>query len=438
MRQAEITIMLPPATETTAGDIEARTYPLAIQATGSTDMVRLDGVSIVPSSGVAEVWVSGGGGVSRRQIVERETMIPQAAGSPFRPLDIALVNLNPDAAVQLVVTLSIFDRQSGYGGGARFQGANPFGTDGVREPNYSDQAGTQVVQCQGSGFVAWMVTNAATVTRTIREITGRTRILSPTGTGTIPVGGDVIVSFIVKKDGVILEANADTLDIVSGVFSVDVPTAGTARLLSLAADAIATAMIQNGAVTEPKLGAGAVTSSKIAADAVGASHIAADAIDAGHIDAGAVGTSELANTSVTTAKLADGAVTPAKLANPAPHMWASPVSSGLASGTMASATLISLPAGTYQLFAMMALGGQGSGGLVDGDIELNRPGMARWSWDRVRYEHGVDTSHVVMAFTTGYVHGGGHMAFSGSFAHVAGSTFDSTNGYLMAQAWRTA
>lgn len=65
---------------------------------------------------------------------------------------------------------------------------------------------------------------------------------------------------------------------------------------------VAPSTLNNGAVTEAKIGTAAVTGSKIADGAVGPSKLAANA----------VGNGQLANAAVGTTKLAPGAVTPDK------------------------------------------------------------------------------------------------------------------------------
>lgn len=70
-----------------------------------------------------------------------------------------------------------------------------------------------------------------------------------------------------------------------------------------AKDTVATADIDNLAVTNGKLAADAVDGTKIADDAIDSEHIAADSIDAEHYAAGSVDTTALANASVTTPKI---------------------------------------------------------------------------------------------------------------------------------------
>lgn len=377
MRQAELTVMLPPAQADTIGNIVARTYPITISPKGGTDLIRLDGVSIAPVAGIAEVWVNGAGS-NRRQVVERKTAIPQATGSPFRPMQLTLVNLNTEASVQLVIELTVAGPVAGLGGAARFIGPNPEGTDGQAE-TLDDTAGDQYVACQGPGFDAWMTTNGPTVTRTIRDIIGRTRVLAPTGTGTIPTGEGSTVTIVLKKDGVVLEASMDTLDIDSDAFSMDAPTSGTIRLLGLSADAVGTAAIQDAAITAAKLALSP------------------------NIDPRVAGITALLNTGVTLGSV----------------QWA-----GLA-------------AGTYTVVGLASVGAEGSGGLVDVDIALTITGTANWAWDRVRYESGVDSSHLVIGVGT-YVHAGGNFDMSCQANYVSGATFFSKNGYLLGIIQRTA
>ena len=73
----------------------------------------------------------------------------------------------------------------------------------------------------------------------------------------------------------------------------------------IAADAVTSAKIADGAVIAAAIGADAVTNAKIANDAVDTENIADDAITAALIDDGAVGTAAIANSNVTLAKLAN-------------------------------------------------------------------------------------------------------------------------------------
>lgn len=262
MRQGELTIQLPPATMDTTGAIVARSYPLVIGCLPGSDGVRLDAVSIASLAGIIEVGVADHAGQARRQVVERSTAIPQAMADPFRPLSLTLTNLNPESAVQVSVQLAVLGPVGGIGGPARFAGGLPFGTNGRAETSYADTSGTASVTARGAGFVATLVTNGPVIHRSIRDITGQVRILSGSGTGTIPTSGSDTRVIIVKKDGVTLEASTDTLDLLSTVFNIDMPTIGTVRILGIAANSINTPELAPGAVDNAAIKAGAVTRDK--------------------------------------------------------------------------------------------------------------------------------------------------------------------------------
>lgn len=78
-------------------------------------------------------------------------------------------------------------------------------------------------------------------------------------------------------------------------------------------DQIPTAGLEDGAVTNVKLGADAVTGAKIADDAVDSEHIVDGAIDTVHIGDSQVTAGKLAADAVTTVKILDANVTEAKL-----------------------------------------------------------------------------------------------------------------------------
>lgn len=262
MRQGELTIQLPPATMDTTGAIVARSYPLVIGCLPGSDGVRLDAVSIASLAGIIEVGVADHAGQARRQVVERSTAIPQAMADPFRPLQLTLTNMNPESAVQVSVQVSVLGPAGGIGGPARFAGGQPFGTSGAAESDYSDTSGTASVTARGAGFVATLVTNGPVIQRNIRDITGQVRVLSGTGTGKIQTSGSDRHVIIVKKDGVVLESSTDTLDLLSTVFNIDMPTAGTVRILGIAANSIDTPELAPGAVDNAAIKAGAVTRDK--------------------------------------------------------------------------------------------------------------------------------------------------------------------------------
>lgn len=125
-----------------------------------------------------------------------------------------------------------------------------------------------------------------------------------------------------RERDLLVDAYNDSQDQIDALKSTTVP-------------AVSTAMIQNGAVTEPKIATGAVTNSKIGPDAVSGSQIAPDAISSRHIAAKSLNGTDIADKSITglniadstitggnivngeiaTAKIAESAVTAAKIAN---------------------------------------------------------------------------------------------------------------------------
>lgn len=100
--------------------------------------------------------------------------------------------------------------------------------------------------------------------------------------------------------------------------------AGAVDTSELATDAVTAAKIAAGAVGSDEIASNAVTATHIAANAVGASEIAtgavgsdeiaANAVTASEIATGAVGSDEIASSAVTEAKIASNAVTAAKIA----------------------------------------------------------------------------------------------------------------------------
>ena len=86
---------------------------------------------------------------------------------------------------------------------------------------------------------------------------------------------------------------------------------------AIATDAVTSAKIADGAVDAARLASNAVTSAKINNGAVTNSKLGDDSITAAKIDNGAVGTDALATDAVTQAKIADGAVNAARLADDA-------------------------------------------------------------------------------------------------------------------------
>jgi len=107
----------------------------------------------------------------------------------------------------------------------------------------------------------------------------------------------------------------------------------------IAASAVETAKINDAAVTTAKITDGNVTTAKIAADAVTGAKIADDAINSEHYTDGSIDTAHIADSQVTTAKIAADAITAAKIADAAvseEHLDPT-VISGLTDATIASA-----------------------------------------------------------------------------------------------------
>ncbi|HEY5798486.1 MAG TPA: hypothetical protein VIU82_26075, partial [Bosea sp. (in: a-proteobacteria)] len=100
--------------------------------------------------------------------------------------------------------------------------------------------------------------------------------------------------------------------------------------LAIGANSVGTVALQDGAVTEPKLGSLAVTTTKLAADAVT--------------------TAKILDANVTTAKLADDAVTNAKLAN----MAANTIKGSVLGGDPADLTAANIRTITGQKWALVA------------------------------------------------------------------------------------
>lgn len=272
----DLVLRLPPSLDNLNGTYTMRTYPLVIYARQGWDRVSLQGVEIVPNVGICEVWVSDAPGVEPRRhaTATGSTAVPQAAADPFRPLMLTFVNLNPDAYVDIVVRLAGFGSVSGLGSGygyARFQGPYPFGTSGAAETpaTLTNVSGQTVATAQGAAFTAYLTTDAAVTSRTIREITGQVRILSPSGTGTIETSGGGVMTIIVKQDGVVLEANANTLNLLSSMFSITNHPSQEINITGFAANAITSAAIAAGAISsDSQLGTGVVTAGKLADGAV--------------------------------------------------------------------------------------------------------------------------------------------------------------------------
>jgi len=82
----------------------------------------------------------------------------------------------------------------------------------------------------------------------------------------------------------------------------------------IAASAVETAKINNGAVTTDKLGADAVDGTKIGDDQINSEHYVAGSIDTEHIADAQITTAKIVDANVTTAKITDANVTTAKIA----------------------------------------------------------------------------------------------------------------------------
>lgn len=258
MRKSELTILLPPATLDDGGNITSRIYPLTITGTVYTPMVYVDDVHISPGNGVVDVAMTGEGLYNRQHTIGvSSTALPQAVATEMHPLEIRLLNLNPDSAVHVTVLLSSVEaRSSGppvsFGGAVRFRGMLPLGTDGERPANMGDRAGDKSVMADGPLWGAVLTVNDTFAVRNIRDITSQIRVLSPTGTGKIPVTGGSRRVIIVKKDGVTLEVEAESLDF-RNIFDVAVTSGGNVQILGLLADAVAGSVIQNGTIVGAKL-----------------------------------------------------------------------------------------------------------------------------------------------------------------------------------------
>ena len=297
----EFVLRLKPAVDLGNGTYTCRTYPLVIYARQGWREVRLQGVEIIPNVGILETWVQDTAGTDPRRhaTVSGQTAVPQASADEMRPLSLTLVNLNPDAAVDVVIRVAGFGAGPGMPSGdsfARFQGAYPFGTDGAIETpaTLADIDATDIATAQGSSFTAFLVTDGALTTRTIREITGQVRVLAPTGTGNLPVpGAPSTMTIIVKQDGVTLEASADTLNLLSTMFALTNTPSGTVNVTGFAANAITSAAIAAGAIASAgQLATGVVTAGKLADGAVDTTGRIADGIVTfGKLAAAAVGNS---------------------------------------------------------------------------------------------------------------------------------------------------
>lgn len=392
MIRQEITLQLPPARLQDNGDILARAFPLMLAGTPEAWQINVEDIYIAPSTGVVEVQMSGPGVAAERRhtIGAVQTALPQAWASQMAPLHITLSNLNPDSMVHVVIVLNVVEtlggRGNAYGGGVRFQGAYPLGTDGSATTDAgAGTAGTTVRMADGHWFHAFLTVDAHYTLRNIRDITGQVRVLAPTGTGTIPTGG-TIVAIIVKKGGVTLEASTTTLDIPNWL--------------------------------DPSAPGGG-------------------AVEIGNIAAGTILEAMLASDSVTTGKIKDGNVTPAKLSIPvnldARHVG---LTTNLGTGaTLGTITYTALAAGTYQLFAIATIGGQATGSdclgwsvIVVGGNDLTS-NYVRWNTSQ---------ESIPVMGATSVSHGGGDLVISCRFDRDSGGTFTSRFGQLLTALVRTA
>jgi len=127
-------------------------------------------------------------------------------------------------------------------------------------------------------------------------------------------------------ESAMIASNAVSADkIASGAVTADKIGAGAVAEAKLANDAVsadkiasgavAEAKLANGAVTADKLGAGSVVEAKLGAGAVVEAKLGAGAVTADKIGAGAVAEAKLANDAVSADKIAIGAVAEAKLAS---------------------------------------------------------------------------------------------------------------------------
>lgn len=274
MIQEELTIRLPPALDNGDGTFRCRTFPLTVYARPGWRQVQLAGVDIVPNVGIVEVWATDFGGQSRRHASQGgTTAIPQTAADELRPLTVTLVNLNHESAVDVVVRFASFPLFQGFGGSngaARFTGPFPFGTNGDAETlaTIVDTNGNTIRQADGVSLSAFLTVDGPFELRNIRQVTGQVRILSPTGTGSIPTSGGPTRTVIIKKDGVVLEASADTINMLSTMFDLTVAPTGQVNIVDFAAGAIEADHLSLGAVDSLAIDNGAVQAQHISAGAV--------------------------------------------------------------------------------------------------------------------------------------------------------------------------
>lgn len=376
MIQEELTIRLPPAVDNGDGTFACRTYPLTVYARQGWRQVQLTGVDIVPNVGIVEVWANDPGGQARRHASQGgTTAIPQVTADELRPLSVTLVNLNTESVVDVVVRFAGYPLFQGSGGAygiARFAGAYPFGTDGATETalTRADADGSTVVQAEGAAINAFLTTDGPFTERNIRQITGQVRILSPTGTGTIPTSGGSTRVIIVKRDGVTLEAEAATLDLLSTMFDMSVSPVGEVNIDDFADDAIAARHIAPGAINDAGMIAdGLITFAKLAAAAVGsgAGKVASGAHTHAHanpfFDVATLGYSYHAvGTSTTT--LANFNLGP--LVSGVPYFV---VAFALAQASVDST-------GDIQIYVRIESGGTNKAGMKNGTVAGERPVMA--------------------------------------------------------------
>lgn len=287
MRRSELTILLPPAELKSNGEIVSRVYPLTITGTVHTPYVIVEDIHISPGNGVLDIRMTGEGVFDRRHTIGvSNTALPQAAATEMQPLEIRLLNLNPDAAVYVVLVISTVEAVGSgppvtFGGAVRFRGTLPLGTDGKPPTDMNDRAGNKSVIADGPLWSAVLTVNDTFEVRNIRDITSQVRVLAPTGSGRIPVTGGGRRVIIVKKDGVTMEVEADTLDF-RNIFELDLPSSGTVSILGLLAESIAGDVIQNGAIKSVHIEPGAIITNRLADNAVTPAKLDRSYSESGH------------------------------------------------------------------------------------------------------------------------------------------------------------
>lgn len=137
------------------------------------------------------------------------------------------------------------------------------------------------------------------------------------GDATVAAGGALTIANNAIETAMI---NADAVTgakIADDAIDSEHYTDGSIDTAHLADGAITAAKIADGTVVEAEIADNAVTTAKINADAVTGAKIADDAIDSEHYTDGSIDTAHLGDLQVTTAKIAADAITGAKLADDA-------------------------------------------------------------------------------------------------------------------------